>query len=66
LAARIEDLAKIDHPTPSLETDILERDPSENVEGFTPRPRGRGFLFGYDAFNAFMSGAELTMMIQAH
>jgi diadenosine tetraphosphatase ApaH/serine/threonine PP2A family protein phosphatase len=66
LAEQIEDLRKITGSNFETETDILWSDPSVDVEGFVNSPRGRGFLFGIDAFQEFLDETEFTMMIRAH
>jgi hypothetical protein len=45
---------------------VFNMDRTENVEGFEPNPRGRGFIVGIDVFNAFLERTELTMMIRGH
>jgi protein phosphatase len=66
LAAKLDDLTKICDSSPSFELNILWSDPCEDVEGFKPSPRGRGFLFGSNAFETFLENSELTMMIRSH
>jgi diadenosine tetraphosphatase ApaH/serine/threonine PP2A family protein phosphatase len=66
LADHLDDLRKIEDGCTDIETDILWGDPRENVEGFQASPRGRGFLFGSDAFEDFLDDADFTMMIRAH
>jgi diadenosine tetraphosphatase ApaH/serine/threonine PP2A family protein phosphatase len=66
LATNLEGLRKISGTSGCFEEAILWSDPCEDVEGFQPSPRGRGFRFGNDEFENFLSASELTMMIRAH
>jgi diadenosine tetraphosphatase ApaH/serine/threonine PP2A family protein phosphatase len=66
LARHLDDLMKIEDGSASIEADILWADPREGVDGFQASPRGRGFLFGSDAFEDFLDDADLTLMIRAH
>jgi protein phosphatase len=66
LANHLNDLTKIEDGSSGMEADILWGDPREDVEGFDVSPRGRGFVFGPDAFEDFLDDADLTMMIRAH
>jgi hypothetical protein len=66
LATQLEKLRKIHDLTSGPEINILWSDPNENVEGFQPNPRGKGFLFGVDVFREFLRQTKLTMMIRGH
>jgi diadenosine tetraphosphatase ApaH/serine/threonine PP2A family protein phosphatase len=66
LTTQLDELHKIEELTSNVENDILWSDPNENIEGFQPNPRGRGFIFGFDVFNEFLQQTELTMMIRGH
>jgi diadenosine tetraphosphatase ApaH/serine/threonine PP2A family protein phosphatase len=66
LTTQLDKLHKIDELTSNVENNILWSDPKENIEGFVPNPRGRGFIFGIDVFNEFLEQTEFTMMIRGH
>lgn len=47
--------------------EILWNDPSEDVRGFAPSPRGPGVhLFGRDAFEDFAAANGIEVMVRAH
>jgi diadenosine tetraphosphatase ApaH/serine/threonine PP2A family protein phosphatase len=66
LSTQLEKLRKIEDLTTNIEMNLLWSDPNENVEGFQPNPRGKGFLFGIDVFNEFLQQTDFTMMIRGH
>jgi diadenosine tetraphosphatase ApaH/serine/threonine PP2A family protein phosphatase len=66
LAGQIDSLEKIGEAATNVETNMLWSDPDESSEGFGSSPRGRGFLFGADVFDAFLRETGFTMMIRGH
>jgi diadenosine tetraphosphatase ApaH/serine/threonine PP2A family protein phosphatase len=66
MVTNLDNLAKVKNTMTGIEVDILWADPRESVEGFQRSPRGRGFLFGNDAFDNFLTECDLKFMIRPH
>jgi diadenosine tetraphosphatase ApaH/serine/threonine PP2A family protein phosphatase len=49
-----------------MECEMLWSDPKVKVEGFETSPRGKGFLFGRDAFDEFKRKTDIGLMIRGH
>jgi protein phosphatase len=66
LGMKIEELKKIGECVDCMECEMLWSDPKVNVEGFEASPRGKGFLFGRDAFDEFKRMTDIGLMIRGH
>ncbi len=67
-ASSLEDLAfaHAKHPQePHLE-EILWSDPSEDIKGTYPSPRGAGKLFGSDVTQKFLNMLDVKLLIRGH
>ncbi len=54
-------------PQDPIAFELLWNDPSEEVRGFAPGPRGPGtYLFGRDVFESFARDNGLRLMVRAH
>ncbi|MBS7624295.1 serine/threonine protein phosphatase [Candidatus Bathyarchaeota archaeon] len=67
-AESIEDIAfaYMKHPYESHLEEILWSDPSDDVIGMEPSPRGAGFLFGGDVTRRFLKTVGVKMVIRGH
>lgn len=69
-ACSVKDLAEIKRPLDVNEsqdvTDLLWSDPSDEVDGFVPSPRGVSFLFGKKELDKFLKNNDLSMIIRSH
>lgn len=66
----VKDLSETKRPldinnSPNV-TDILWSDPSDEVKGFVPSPRGVSYLFGKKEVDKFLKKNNLSMIIRSH
>ncbi|MEM3715127.1 MAG: metallophosphoesterase [Thermoprotei archaeon] len=70
----VEDLSRIteiqkgdEEPRDPIAFQILWNDPSPDIRGFEPSPRGSGiYLFGMDVAEKFLKKNELYMLVRGH
>lgn len=67
-ARKLEDFACASetHPRTSFLEEVLWSDPSEEVTGVCPSPRGAGRLFGKDVTRRILDGLDVSIMIRGH